>query len=85
LGAAVGALLPLSKAEKEVLCEPAAKALDAGRSALSGAANVVRQEVTASDIGARMGDIANKVVQNVTDDVCRADRSTSASQPVPGA
>jgi ElaB/YqjD/DUF883 family membrane-anchored ribosome-binding protein len=84
LGAAVGALLPLSKAEKDVLCEPAAKALDAGRSALSGAADVVRQEVSASDIGTRMGEIADEVIQKVTDDACGADRSTSASQPAPG-
>jgi hypothetical protein len=75
LGAAVGALLPLSKAEKDVLCEPAAKALDAGRSALSGAANVVRQEVSAADIGTRMGQIADKVVQNVTKDITNPVRS----------
>jgi hypothetical protein len=69
LGAAVGAALPLSQAEKDLLGETGAKALGAGREALSGAANVVRQEVAAADIGAKMSDIADKVVQNVTKDI----------------
>ena len=69
LGAAVGAALPLSQAEKDLLGETGAKALGAGRDALSGAANVVRQEVAAADIGTKMSDIADKVVQNVTKDI----------------
>jgi hypothetical protein len=69
LGAAVGAALPLSQAEKDLLGETGAKALGAGREALSGAANVVRQEVAGADIGAKMSDIADKVVQNVTKDI----------------
>jgi hypothetical protein len=69
LGAAVGAALPLSQAEKDLLGETAAKALGAGREALSGAANVVRQEVAGADIGAKIGDIADKVVHNVTKDI----------------
>jgi hypothetical protein len=69
LGAAVGAALPLSQAEKDLLGETAAKALGAGREALSGAANVVRQEVAGADISAKIGDIADKVVQNVTKDI----------------
>jgi len=69
LGAAVGAALPLSQAEKDLLGETAAKALVAGREALSGAANVVRQEVAGADIGAKIGDIADKVVHNVTKDI----------------
>jgi hypothetical protein len=69
LGAAVGAAVPLSQAEKDLLGETGAKALGAGREALSGAANVVRQEVAAADIGAKMSDIADKVVQNVTKDI----------------
>jgi hypothetical protein len=51
------------------LGETAAKALGAGREALSGAANVVRQEVAGADIGAKIGDIADKVVHNVTKDI----------------
>jgi len=69
LGAAVGAALPLSQAEKDLLGETAAKALGAGREALSGAANLVRQEVAGADIGAKIGDIADKVVHNVTKDI----------------
>jgi hypothetical protein len=69
LGAAVGAALPLSQAEKDLLGETGAKALGAGREALSGAANVVGEEVAAADIGAKMSDIADKVVQNVTKDI----------------
>jgi hypothetical protein len=68
LGAAVGAALPLSQAEKDLLGETGAKAIGAGREALSGAANVVRQGVSTADIGAKMSEIADKVVQNVTKD-----------------
>jgi hypothetical protein len=66
LGAAVGAALPLSQTEKDLLGEAGVKALGAGREALSGAANVVSQEVAGADIGARMSDIADKVIRNVT-------------------
>jgi hypothetical protein len=69
LGAAVGALLPLSQAEKDVLSGPAARTIDAGRNAVSDAADVVRHEVADAEIGARMGKIAEKVVQNVTEDI----------------
>ena len=69
LGAAVGAALPLSHAEKDLLGETGAKALGAGREALSGAANVVRQEVAGAEIGSKISDIADKVVQNVTKDI----------------
>jgi hypothetical protein len=69
LGAAVGAALPLSQAEKDLLGETGAKALGAGREALSGAANVVRQEVAGAEIGSKISDIADKVVQNVTKDI----------------
>jgi hypothetical protein len=69
LGAAVGAALPLSQAEKDLLGETGAKAVGAGREALSGAANVVREEVSTADIGAKMADIADQVVQNLTKDI----------------
>jgi hypothetical protein len=68
-GAAVGAALPLSQAEKDLLGETGAKAVGAGREALSGAANVVREEVSTADIGAKMADIADQVVQNLTKDI----------------
>jgi hypothetical protein len=66
LGAAAGAALPLSQAEKDFLGDTSAKALGKGREALTGAANVVRQELAGADLGARMTDIADKVIQNVT-------------------
>jgi hypothetical protein len=69
LGGAIGALLPLSQTERDALGQPGAKALGAGRTALSNAASVVRQEMSSADIGARMGQIADKVVQNVTKDI----------------
>jgi len=68
LGAAVGAALPLSQAEKDLLGETGAKAISAGREALSGAANVVRQEVSTAEVGAKMADIADQVVMNLTKD-----------------
>jgi hypothetical protein len=68
LGAAVGAALPLRQAEKDLLGKTGAKALGAGREALSSAANVVHEEVSTADVGAKMGDIADKVVQNLTKD-----------------
>jgi hypothetical protein len=69
LGAAVGAALPLSRAEKDLLGQTAANALEAGREALSGRANLVRQEVASAEIGARI-EIADKVVRNVTKEIC---------------
>jgi hypothetical protein len=75
LGAAIGAALPLSQAEKDLLGETGAQALGAGREALSGAAKVVRQEVAAADIGAKMSDIDDKVVQNDAKDMVNAVRS----------
>lgn len=71
LGAAVGAMLPISKAEKDLIGATGAKAIDAGRSALAGAADVVRQEASTADLSARMGQLADKVVQTVTKDVIK--------------
>ena len=77
LGAAIGAALPLSQTERSVLGQTGAKALGAGKAALSSAANVVRQEVSSSDIGAKVGQIADKVVQNVTKDITNPVRTNS--------
>jgi hypothetical protein len=71
LGAAVGAALPLSQAEKDLMGETGAKALGVGREALSNAADVVRQEASAADLGAKMGQLADKVVQTVTMDAVK--------------
>jgi phage-related protein len=71
LGAAVGAMLPLSQSEKDLIGSTGAKAIEAGRGALASAADVVRQEAASADLGARMGELADKVVQTVTNDVVR--------------
>jgi phage-related protein len=71
LGAAVGAALPLSQAEKDLMGETGARAIGVGREALSNAADVVRKEASAADLGAKMGQLADKVVQTVTKDAVR--------------
>jgi uncharacterized protein YjbJ (UPF0337 family) len=71
LGAAVGAALPLSQAEKDLMGETGAKAIGVGREALSNAADVVCKEASAADLGAKMGQLADKVVQTVTKDAVK--------------
>ena len=71
LGAAIGAALPLSQAEKDFVGETGAKAIGVGREALSNAADVVRKEAASADLGAKMGQLADKVVQTVTKDVVK--------------
>ena len=66
LGAAVGAALPLPQAERDLMGETGAKAIGVGREALSSAADVVRTEASAADLGTKMGQLADKVVQTVT-------------------
>ena len=71
LGAAAGAALPLSQSEKDLMGSTGAKAIDLGRGALANAADVVRKEAASADLGARMGQLADKVVQTVTKDVVK--------------
>jgi hypothetical protein len=71
LGAAVGAALPLSQSEKDLMGSTGAKAIDLGRGALANAADVVRKEAASADLGARMGQLADKVVQTVTKDAVK--------------
>lgn len=71
LGAAMGAALPLSQAEKDLISETGAKAIGVGREALSNAADVVRKEAASADLGAKMGQLADKVVQTVTKDMVK--------------
>ena len=71
LGAAVGAALPLSQSEKDLMGSTGAKAIDLGRGALANAADVVRKEAASADLGARMGQLADEVVQAVTKDVVK--------------
>jgi phage-related protein len=72
LGAAVGAALPLSQSEKDLMGSTGAKAIDIGRGALANAADVVRKEAASADLGAKMGQLADKVVQTVTKDVVKS-------------
>jgi hypothetical protein len=67
LGAAIGAALPLSRQEKDMLSGVGAKAVGMGREALSGAAGVLSEEVGRADIGAKVGQLADKVMQGVKD------------------
>jgi hypothetical protein len=71
LGAAVGAALPLSQSEKDLMGSTGAKAIGLGRGALANAADVVREEAASADLGARMGQLADKVVQTVTKDAVK--------------
>jgi ElaB/YqjD/DUF883 family membrane-anchored ribosome-binding protein len=82
LGAAVGAALPLSQSEKDLMGSTGAKAIDIGRGALANAADVVRKEAASADLGAKMGQLADKVVQSVTKDVVK---SETASKDAPDA
>jgi ElaB/YqjD/DUF883 family membrane-anchored ribosome-binding protein len=67
LGAGLGAALPLSRQEKDLLGGVGASAVGAGRDALSSAAGVLREEVAQADLGAKVGELADKVVQGVTE------------------
>ena len=67
LGAAVGAALPLSRQEKELLGGVGASAVEAGREALSSGGGVLREEVAHADLGAKVSELADKVVQGVTE------------------
>jgi uncharacterized protein YjbJ (UPF0337 family) len=71
LGAAVGAALPLSQSEKDLIGETGAKSIGVGREALSNAADVVRKEAASADLGVKMGQLADKVVQTVTKDAVK--------------
>ena len=69
LGAAIGAALPLSRAEKDMIGAAGERTVGAGREAMARAADVVKEEVAKSDIGGKVGDIANKIVQGVATDL----------------
>jgi hypothetical protein len=71
LGAAIGAALPLSRQEKDLLAGVGASAVGAGRDALSTAAGVLREEVAHADLGAKVSDLADKVVQGVANGASR--------------
>ena len=72
LGAAVGAALPLSQSEKDLMGSTGAKAIDIGREALANASDVVRKEAAFANLGAKMSELADKVVQTVTKDVVKS-------------
>jgi len=74
LGAAIGAVLPITPSEKDLMGPTGAKAIDIGRGALANAADVVRKEAVSADLGAKMGQLADKVVQTVTKDAVKPAR-----------
>jgi broad specificity phosphatase PhoE len=80
IGAALGAALPLSKAEQDMIGDAGARAVGAGRDALASAADVLKAEAGKADIGGKVGEIADKVVQSVTRDINQA-VSGKTSQP----
>jgi hypothetical protein len=57
-----------------------AKAIDIGRGALANVADVVRKEAASADLGAKMGQLADKVVQTVTKDVVML--ASAAKRPI---
>ena len=57
-----------------------ARAVDAGRDALASAADVLKAEASNADIGGKVGEIADKVVQSVTKDI-KQSVSGNTSQP----
>jgi hypothetical protein len=61
----------IPQAEKDLIGERGAKAIDLGRGALANAADVVHKEAASADLGAKMGQLADKVVQTVTKDVVK--------------
>jgi ElaB/YqjD/DUF883 family membrane-anchored ribosome-binding protein len=65
VGAAIGAIFPISRTEKDFFGATGAEAVGAGREALSRAGSVMRQELSGADIGGRVSDIADKMVQEV--------------------
>jgi hypothetical protein len=72
LGAAVGAALPLSQSEKDLMGSTGAKAIDIGREALAHASDIVRKEAASANLGAKMSELAEKVVQTVSKDVVKS-------------
>lgn len=72
LGAAVGAALPLSKTEKDMIGAAGARAVGAGRDAFASATEVLKEEAAKADIGGKVSDIADKVVQGATKDMRNA-------------
>ena len=75
LGAALGAALPLSKAEKDMIGSAGARVVGAGRDAVTTAADALKAEASNADIGAKVGEIADKVVQSVSKNIHQATAS----------
>ncbi|MFZ5780924.1 MAG: hypothetical protein ACOY4R_12070 [Pseudomonadota bacterium] len=69
VGAAVGALLPLSRSEKEMIGAAGARAVGAGRDALSGAAEIVREEVEKADFGGKVDEVADRIVEGMAQEL----------------
>jgi hypothetical protein len=62
LGAAVGAALPVTQAEKDLIGSAGAKALDAGRESLAGAADVLRRQGATDDVDSKVSEPADELI-----------------------
>lgn len=69
LGVVVGASLPLSRSEKEMIGAAGARAVGAGRDALSGAADIVREEVEKADLGGKVDEVADRIVEGMAQEL----------------
>ena len=63
---ALGVVLPITQSGNDLTGSTGANTIDLGRGALANAADVVRKEAASADLGAKMGQLADKFVQIVT-------------------
>jgi hypothetical protein len=73
--------LPLSRAEKDMIGTAGARAVGAGHVALATAAAVLKTEADNADIGGKVGEIADKVVQSVTKDINQPASGSTSQLP----
>lgn len=65
IGALLGAALPVSQAEREVLGRTGAQALDAGREAIDKAKEVVGEELKDAQLGQKAGQVTTRAVDAI--------------------
>ncbi len=65
IGALLGAALPVSQAEREVLGQTGARALDAGREAIDKAKEMVSEELKDAQLGQKAGQATTRIVDAI--------------------
>jgi hypothetical protein len=65
-GAALGAALPLTRAEQEYMSGPARKAADRGTDIAKKVVDTVTEKVSSGDVKAKVGEIADAITSTVT-------------------